>query len=234
MAGYYEILELRCTATKEDIKRAYRRLALRWHPDKNPENLEEANRRFKEISEAYEVLIDERKKSIYDQYGKEGLQTFHAEKRYKNNFNPCFTGPFMFRNAEEVFREFFRTTSFEFPNPIGVSVHLGPSVHSHPSSNSIRPPFFGSFEFHPFGFPRFNNSFQVLPGSFTWFNTNRSRVGSISTMIRQTSISTQFIHGKKITIQRIFENGMEIIMAYENGVLRSKTVNGVPQLIIYS
>lgn len=160
---------------------------------------------------------------------------FYAEKRYKNNFDPCFTRSFMFRNPEEVFREFFGATSFEFPNPIGVSVHFRPSVHSHPSSNSIvRPPFFGPFEFLPFGFPRFNNSFQVLPGSFTWYNTSSSRVGCIGTMMGQTSISTQFIHGRKITIQRIFENGMEIIMTYENDVLRSKTVNGVPQPIMYS
>jgi curved DNA-binding protein CbpA len=60
MAGkdYYEILELPKNASEGDIKKAYRRLALKWHPDKNPDNGKEAEKRFKEISEAYEVLSD--------------------------------------------------------------------------------------------------------------------------------------------------------------------------------
>lgn len=55
---YYEILELTKSASDSDIKKAYRTLALRWHPDKNPTNLKESEVRFKEISEAYEVLSD--------------------------------------------------------------------------------------------------------------------------------------------------------------------------------
>ena len=53
---YYKILELNTSASKDDIKRAYRRLAMKWHPDKNQDNKEEAEKRFKEISEAYDVL----------------------------------------------------------------------------------------------------------------------------------------------------------------------------------
>lgn len=55
---YYEILEVTKTATESDIKKAYRKHALKWHPDKNPNNQKEAEKRFKEISEAYEVLSD--------------------------------------------------------------------------------------------------------------------------------------------------------------------------------
>lgn len=58
MTDYYIVLEVSRTATAVDIKKAYRKLALKWHPDKNPEKKEEAEKKFKEISEAYEVLSD--------------------------------------------------------------------------------------------------------------------------------------------------------------------------------
>ena len=72
MADYYEILEIPRTATPEEIKKAYRQKALKYHPDKNPGDAE-AEKKFKEIAEAYEVLNDDKKRSIYDRHGKEGL-----------------------------------------------------------------------------------------------------------------------------------------------------------------
>lgn len=58
MVDYYKILDVSRVASDVEVKKAYRKLALKWHPDKNPNNLEEANLRFREISEAYEVLSD--------------------------------------------------------------------------------------------------------------------------------------------------------------------------------
>jgi len=73
MADYYDILEISRKATPEELKKAYRKKALQFHPDKNPGDAE-AEKRFKEVSEAYEVLSDEKKRQLYDRYGKEGVQ----------------------------------------------------------------------------------------------------------------------------------------------------------------
>ncbi|CAA2972391.1 dnaJ ERDJ3B [Olea europaea subsp. europaea] len=75
--SYYEILQVPKGASDEQIKRAYRKLALKYHPDKNQGN-EEANKRFAEISNAYEVLSDGEKRSIYDRYGEDGLKQHAA------------------------------------------------------------------------------------------------------------------------------------------------------------
>jgi len=63
---YYHILDVSHDAKTEDIKKAFRRLALRYHPDRNPQNAAEAGEKFKEINEAYEVLSDEYKRRQYD------------------------------------------------------------------------------------------------------------------------------------------------------------------------
>ncbi len=69
---YYEVLEVAKTATSDEIKKAYRKLAIKYHPDKNPGN-KEAEEKFKEATEAYEVLIDEKKRQAYDQFGHSGV-----------------------------------------------------------------------------------------------------------------------------------------------------------------
>eukprot|EP00252_Welwitschia_mirabilis_P022702 TRINITY_DN6227_c0_g2_i1.p1 TRINITY_DN6227_c0_g2~~TRINITY_DN6227_c0_g2_i1.p1 ORF type:complete len:344 (-),score=80.90 TRINITY_DN6227_c0_g2_i1:424-1455(-) len=110
---YYKILNVGKNATEDDLKKAYRKLAMKWHPDKNPNNKKEAEAKFKQISEAYEVLSDPQKRAIYDQYGEEGLKgqiptpgtSSFSEGGGPNvfRFNP--------RNAEDIFAEIFGESS---------------------------------------------------------------------------------------------------------------------------
>ncbi len=74
---YYSVLGIERNASLEEIKKTYRKIALKWHPDRNPDKKEEAEARFKEAAEAYEVLSDPEKRARYDQYGHEGLAGMH-------------------------------------------------------------------------------------------------------------------------------------------------------------
>ncbi len=75
---YYEILGVDKSASDDDIKRAYRRLAKKWHPDANPDNRKEAEEKFKEVGEAYSVLSDPQKRRNYDQFGSADGSPFGA------------------------------------------------------------------------------------------------------------------------------------------------------------
>lgn len=105
MSDYYDILEIPRTAAEDEIRKAYRKQALKWHPDKNPENKQEAEAKFKLISEAYEVLSDKEKREIYDKHGKEGL-TGGGVRNESRNGEGGFS-VFVFRDPEDIFRDFF-------------------------------------------------------------------------------------------------------------------------------
>lgn len=89
---YYEVIEVEKTATIEEITQSFRRLSKKWHPDKNHNNKEEAEEKFKELVEAKEVLCDDQKREIYDRHGFEGLSQnggvdmSHMEEMIRNMF----------------------------------------------------------------------------------------------------------------------------------------------------
>jgi molecular chaperone DnaJ len=83
---YYELLEVEKNADKSTIKKAYRKMAMKYHPDKNPGD-KKAEENFKAINEAYQVLSDESKKSIYDRYGKQGLEGHGQSSGFSAGFS---------------------------------------------------------------------------------------------------------------------------------------------------
>lgn len=72
--NYYEILGVEKNADEKTIKKSYRKLAMKWHPDRNKDNNEEATQKFQEINQAFAVLSDDKKRKLYDQFGEEGVQ----------------------------------------------------------------------------------------------------------------------------------------------------------------
>ena len=122
---YYKTLGIQKGATEDEIKKAYKKLALKWHPDRNQDNKAQADKKFQEISEAYEVLSDSNKRTIYDQYGEAGLKGgipeqgggmpggFHFSSG-GSGFNPS--------NAEDIFKAFFSSSG---ASPFGGSFSSG-------------------------------------------------------------------------------------------------------------
>merc|ERR1719353_614040 len=98
-ADYYKMLGVPRTANDRQIKKAFRKLSVKWHPDKNPDNKEEAEAKFKSIAEAYTVLSDAEKRQVYDQGGEEALK--HGGGGGGNPFGAGGIDP------REIFKKFF-------------------------------------------------------------------------------------------------------------------------------
>ncbi len=95
---YYEVLSVSRTAQVDEIKAAYRKAALKWHPDRNPENKAEADVLFRECTEAYSVLSDPQKRQIYDQYGHAGLSSVGGTGGFDGT---------VFQDFHDIFGDFF-------------------------------------------------------------------------------------------------------------------------------
>ena len=104
---YYEVLGVQKNASKDDIKKAYRKLAIQYHPDKNPGN-KTAEEKFKEATEAYEVLADDQKKAAYDQFGFAGVEGMGGGQQDYSQVFRGFEDIFGdFSNISDIFGSFF-------------------------------------------------------------------------------------------------------------------------------
>ncbi|XP_070209919.1 dnaJ homolog subfamily B member 6-like isoform X4 [Littorina saxatilis] len=205
---YYIVLGVEKSSTDREIKKAYRRLALKWHPDKNPNNKDEAEKKFKEISEAYDVLSDKKKREVYDRYGKEGV---HPDNFQDDDFAHSAGHHhfhFQFRTPEEIFRDFFGTD-----DPFSRIFGGFPSANDGFFSSS----FFSNDPFASSGFSQFSStSFGGPTGGGNF---------------RSTSTSTKYVNGKKVITKKVVENGQETVLVEEDGVLKSRCINGVQQAV---
>ena len=109
---YYEVLGVNRNATDEELKKAYRKLAKKYHPDANPDNKKEAEAKFKEVNEAYETLSDKQKRQMYDQFGHEGPSGFggfngqNGSYTYSTGFGEGFD--------DDIFSNIFKGFGFDF------------------------------------------------------------------------------------------------------------------------
>ncbi len=108
---YYEILGVSRSASKDDLKKAYRKLAMQYHPDRNPGN-KEAEEKFKEAAEAYEILNNDEKRARYDRYGHEGVRGSGFGSQGFSDINDIFSHfSDIFGGGSSIFDDFFGTSS---------------------------------------------------------------------------------------------------------------------------
>lgn len=198
--NFYAILGVEETASNADIKKAYRKLAMTWHPDKNPSNVDVANEMFKAIAEAYDTLIDATKRSEYD-YGINARQQpnqqydntsndyrdGYRDDLYRNRRDDPFRSNFSNNQARDIFEHFFAASfpfqqAFDYQQPSNnnnnSNQHQNQRQQFDRSSNIMRQP---SSEFGGFGSP--------FGGTFFGGDPFGDMMGNMSNMSSCTSSS---------------------------------------------
>src|SRR5262249_8540127 len=122
---YYDVLGVSKGAPDEEIKKAYRKLALKYHPDKNAGD-KSAEEKFKEVGEAYEWLSDPQKRAAYDQYGHSAFDSRHRAGRGGGFHDPfeIFREAFGAGGVEDIFEQFFGTPTRRDPSSPERGAHL--------------------------------------------------------------------------------------------------------------
>ncbi|NWV63249.1 DNJB8 protein, partial [Malurus elegans] len=206
MVDYYRVLGLQNDASQDDIKKSYHKLALKWHPDKNPKNKEEAEKKFKEIVEAYETLSDPQKRSLYDMSVEESR--IHCE-RASGGYDTFCCSPYGFPYHEDVFEGIYPFTCI-FLNPFDIGLNGETWYSASGRGGCSREPFMQWSSFCPSGH------------SGPLFAENTTGLRGVRTVITTTEV----VNGKTITTRKIIEDGKETKEVEEDGRLKSVTING--------
>lgn len=195
-ANYYDILGVKEDSSQDEIKKAYRKLAIQWHPDKNQDKKEIAEKKFKEISEAYSVLSDEKKRKEYDMMKKgvfEGFDNGGGFTNYHSDFDMNF--------ANNIFKDFFKHDRDFFKNS-GFGINF--STFGFGNDDFFKDDFFGDFGNNMGGFNS-SSSFSNMGNGGGTFQSSSSFSSSSSTGRRgsgtSTSIkkTTQTVNGRRVT-----------------------------------
>lgn len=203
-ANYYDVLNVPKDADNKAISDAYKKMALKWHPDKNPDNFEEANRQFQQISEAYQVLSDSTKRLRYDRGETTNNRRFYDyDDDDDDEYDDGFGAFFSFVSPEMLFRHFFEHS--EHARFFRSSDFFFDQHHHQPNHRRDRNGKAGKTEVRP--------------------NEKRS-VNRFEQMCQ-----TRTVNGKKWMTKTYYEDGNKVVARYEDGVLISKHINDVPQKI---
>ncbi|NXT70256.1 DNJB8 protein, partial [Chaetops frenatus] len=206
MVDYYKVLGLQKNASQDDIKKSYHKLALKWHPDKNPRNEEEAEKKFKEIVEAYEILSDPQKRSHYDKSVEESRV---GRERAAAGYNTFFCSHHGLPHQEEVFVGMYPFTCI-FVDPSDIRINGEHWQSTTGRGRRSREPFVQWNSFCPSGHP-----------TSVFAENTAGPYG-----VRRVIATTEVINGKTVTTRKIIEDGQETEEVEEDGQLKSVKING--------
>lgn len=187
---YYAVLGVARDASEAEIKKAYRKEALKWHPDKNPDNKEEAEKNFKAVAEAYEVLSSPEKRSMYDRGGKDAVNGGGYSHADFGDINSAFN----------LFEQFFGGR-----DPFADMERMFSEMHGQPRSRSGTGPGAAFGGFGPGfggGFGGFNDDFfrGGFSGGTSSFSSFSSSTGGGGGMMTSSTTTTRMVNGKKVTV----------------------------------
>lgn len=225
MVNFYEILEVSSTATDADIRKAYKKLSLKWHPDKN-QNSKEATNKFKQISQAYQILSDAKQRKIYDKKLQNDSQrrttaTSHA------SFDPFSSPFFSFKSAHDIFKNFFKDDDFSKfgdintntrTNRFGYNIVGETRRQAAAAENRKEPRNFMSFMWDPFTEIKIPSNGKTTTTNLK-ANTNDSN-GRRNGTYTQTTFGKD---GQTFTTKIVINNNTQTTYRYEKNELVSKT-----------
>lgn len=223
MKNYYQILGVDKDAGEDEIKKAYRRLALRYHPDRNPGD-KSAEEKFKEIAEAYGVLIDRSKRAEYDMYGADAGRNGFSRYSREDIFRDIFSNPAMadiFRDLENEFRKSGYRSGESFFNDMffgGQGVFYGRVYFSGPGGTRVFS--FGNREAGPRGYsaeetgPR-PAAVQTRTEDRPWKKLGKSIFNSLKGLL--SSSSARDLNFSLFISRMDAELGREVVFSYPRG-----------------